>query len=84
MNLPRRRRRLAGAERGSRVLKIVLHLFRDRMRAAQYAPRGPFPFLEHRHGLAEIVERSVAVLVQRPRVIPDDLALRGCALVVSL
>ena len=38
------------------------------MRAAEHAPHSPFQILETRHGLAEIVERSVAVLVEHPRV----------------
>ena len=38
------------------------------MHAAQHAPRDPFRVLECRHGLAEIVECGVWVVVERPRV----------------
>ena len=38
------------------------------MRAAKHAPRDPGRVLERRHGLAEIVERSAVVLVERLRV----------------
>lgn len=38
------------------------------MRAAQHAPRDPFRVLECCHGLAEIVECGVWVVVERPRV----------------
>ena len=38
------------------------------MHAAEHAPRGPFRLLECRYGLAEIVERSTAVAVERLRV----------------
>ena len=31
------------------------------MRAAEHAPRGPFQFLERRHGLAEVIERGGGV-----------------------
>ena len=53
---------------GSRVLQIRLNFSGKRMRAAKHAPRGPFHLLVRRHGLAEIVERSAGVLVERPRV----------------
>ena len=46
----------AGAERGSRVLQGVLNIRCERMRAAEHAPRYPVRVLEHRHGLAEIVD----------------------------
>ena len=39
------------------------------MRAAQHTTRGPFRLLERRHGLTEIVERSVAALAEHPPVI---------------
>ena len=58
-----RRRRLAGAERGSRVSQVVLNSFCDRMRATEHAPRGPFRLLERRHSRSEIAERSAVVLV---------------------
>ena len=34
------------------------------MCGTENAPRGPFQLLEHRHGLAEIVERDAGVLVE--------------------
>ena len=34
-----------------------------RVRAAEDAPRDPFRLLERRHGLAQIVERGIVVLV---------------------
>jgi len=49
-------------EHGSRVLQCALNPRCDRVRAAEHAPRGPFYFLERRHGLAEIVERGAIVL----------------------
>ena len=57
-----RRRRLAGAEHGSRVSQFALDLHSVRVRAAEHAPSDPFRVLERRHGLAEIVERGVGVL----------------------
>ena len=42
----------------------------ERVRAAEYAPRGPYDFFERRHGLAEIVERGAGVCVLRFRVSP--------------
>ena len=56
-----RRRRLAGAERGSRDLQTLLNRGGERVCASHHAPRGPFRVLECRHGLAEIVERSAVV-----------------------
>ena len=44
-----------GAERGSRVLQVVLYVRGERVRATKHAPRNPFRLLERRHGLAEIV-----------------------------
>ena len=46
---------------------------RDRVRAAEHAPRNAFNVLERRHGLAEVVERGAFVMVNRPRVIPPHL-----------
>jgi len=66
----RRRRRLAGAERG--FSKMVLNFHRERMRATEHAPRGPFNFLERPNGLADIVERGGWVLVERLRVTPPN------------
>ena len=57
-----------GAENGSRHSQIRLNLSGKRMCAAKHAPRSPFHLLVRRHGLAEIVERSAGVLVERPRV----------------
>ena len=62
-----RRRRFAGAERGSRVLQGLLSHLCGRVRAAEHAPHDPFRVLERRHGLAEIVERGAVVLVERSR-----------------
>ena len=45
-------------------LNLRYHL----MRATEDAPRGPVRLLEHRHGLAEIIERGAGVVVERPRV----------------
>ncbi len=58
---------LAGAERGSRVLQFVLNSRCEWVRATEHAPRDPFRVLEHRHGLAEIVERGGGVLEERLR-----------------
>ena len=60
-----RRRRLAG---GSRVSQISLNLNCERVRATEHAPRNPCRLLEHRHGLAEIVERGTIVVAERRRV----------------
>jgi len=48
--------RFAGAERGSRVLQILLNLRCERMRATKHAPSYSSRVLKRRHGLAEIVE----------------------------
>ena len=58
-------RRLAGAERGSRVRQDSLKRPYDRVRAAEDTPRSPFRALERRHGLAEIVECGGGVVVER-------------------
>ena len=63
--VPRRRRRVAGAERSSRVSQGYLDRPYARMRATEHAPRGPFHVLERRHSLAELVERGGGVLVER-------------------
>ncbi len=63
-----RRRRLAGAERGSRVSQVALNCRCERVRAAHHAPRGPFRLFERRHGFAEIVERRAGVLVECRRI----------------
>ena len=47
------------------------------MRVTKYAPRSPFSVLESRHSLAEIIERGVGVLAERPRVNrPKPVALQ--------
>jgi hypothetical protein len=48
-------------ERGSRISNINLNRFCGRVRAPEHAPRDPSRVLEHRHGLAEIVERGARV-----------------------
>ena len=53
---------LARVEHGSRASQVVLNCRRGRVRAAEYAPRGPFRLLERRHGFAEIVERRAVIL----------------------
>ena len=65
------RRRLAGGEHCSCDLQMALHFLCERMRATEHAPRDPFYVFEHRHGLAEIVERGAGVLAERPRVSPS-------------
>ena len=61
---------VAGAEYGSRVSQINRNRRDERVRAAEHAPRNRLDVLERIHGLAEIVERSSVVLVERPRIIP--------------
>jgi hypothetical protein len=39
----------------------------DRVRSSEHVPRGPFRFLDHRHGLAQIVERGTVVKVEQSR-----------------
>ena len=65
-----RRRCLAGAERGSSVLQIVLNSPGGRVRATEHAPRDPSRVLERRYGLAEIVERCVGVHAERLSINP--------------
>ena len=60
-----RRRRLAGAERGSCISQGPLDLTCGRVRAAEHAPRGRFNLLERIYGLAKIVERGGRVRVER-------------------
>ena len=61
--------RLAGAEDCSRVLQAILpNSRRERVCAAEHAPRDPFYFPERPIGLAEIIERGGGVLVERLRV----------------
>ena len=68
--LPRRRRRLAGAEGGLRFLRGKIDPCGGRVRAAEDLPRNPFRLLERCHGLSEIAERSAVILVECPCVIP--------------
>ena len=70
VNLYWRRWRLAGAERGSRVVQVDPNVHCCRVRATKHASRSPFRVLENIHGLAEIVERGVGVLVECQGVIP--------------
>ena len=60
-----RRRRFAGAERGSRVSQSSFNLQCGRVRASEHAPRDPFRVLERRHALAEIVECGAIVREDR-------------------
>ena len=55
---------MAGVEYGLRCSQVGLHLRYHWVRAAEYAPRGPFRLLERRHGFAEIVERRAVILVE--------------------
>ena len=64
----RTRQSFAGVEHGSRVSQIALNIHCERMRAPEHAPRDPSRVLEHRHGLADIVERSAGVPEERLRV----------------
>ena len=70
LRTPSRRRRLAGVERGPRVLQMALKRLRERVRASEHAPRGPCRLLERRHGLAEIIKRGVVGPVESQRVSP--------------
>ena len=64
------RRRLAGAEYGSRLSQIVLNCRCLRVRAAEHAPRNRLDVLERSHGLADIVERGAGVPPKSVPVIP--------------
>ena len=70
LGLPLRRRRFAGAERGSRVLQVGLMYKGERMRTTEHATRDPSRVLERRHCLAKLVERGSVVLVERLGVNP--------------
>ena len=52
--------------RNSYSSRRARHKLHTRMCATKHAPRDPFYVFERRHGLAEIVERGVGVLVERP------------------
>ena len=67
------RRRLAGAERGSRLSQGYLNSPSGRVRATKHAPRSPSGVLERIHGLADILERGAVVSVERLRVKPPQL-----------
>ena len=54
----------------SRDLQAALNARCDRVRGTEDAPSCTFQLLEHRHGLAEIVERGVGVPAERLRVNP--------------
>ena len=54
------RRRLAGAERGSRVSQALLNRRCERVRASKHAPRNTFRVFKRRHGLTDIAERRAA------------------------
>ena len=41
------------------------------VRATEHAPCDPFRVLERRHGLTDIIERGVVVLIERLRVYID-------------
>ena len=68
----------AAASRGSRLSQGLLHPVCKRVRAAEHASCGPFRLLEHRHGLAKVVERGVVVVVKRIR---ENLSHLGSAVV---
>ena len=70
---PRRRRRFAGAERGSRLLQELLDLRYARVKFTEHAPDNPCRVLERRHGLVEIGERGGVVHVERSRVKRPDI-----------
>ena len=53
-----REKRLAGTERGSRVLQCAFNRRGDRVRAAEHSPRDAFRLCERLHGLLDIVDGS--------------------------
>ena len=55
-----------------RLSKRLLNSGYKRMRAAKDALRSPFRLLKHRHGLAEIIQSSAFVIVERDRAIPHQ------------
>ena len=67
------RRRLGAVEQGSHLLQVALYPFRERMRAAEHAPRCPFQILEHLHAFAEIIARGAGVIAECYRVSPPNL-----------
>ena len=56
-----------------RLSQATLNSHRERMRAAEYAPRDPTRVHERRHGLAEIVGRGAIGFVERLGVILPHL-----------
>ena len=58
-------------------MHLVLKLHYERVRATENASRDPSYLLERRHGLAEIVERGVGVVVERHCVIRPNLSKSG-------
>ena len=58
------RRRFAGVERRSCVSQVGRNSFCGRVRISKHAPCDLFQVFERRHGLAEIVERGVIILVK--------------------
>ena len=68
-----RRRRVTGAERGSRVTQGGLNVHCDWVRSTEHAPRDPCRLLERRHGFVEIVERGGGVVVDILRVYAQAL-----------
>ena len=48
-------------QEASGLSQEMFNLLYERVRATEHAPRGPFRVLEHRHALAEIVERGAVV-----------------------
>ena len=67
-----RRRRFAGAERGSSNGQIVPDRFCEWVRAAKHAPRDWFYFRERPNGFAEIVECGGGVSAERFRRLDRD------------
>ena len=50
-------------------MQLALNMHYERVCATKHAPRGSLRVLERCHGLAQIFERGVGVLVKRLRVI---------------
>ena len=84
LRTPRRLLRFVGAERGSQVSQGDLYPTYVQMQYSEHASRGPRRVFERRHGLAEIVERGVGVLVEHRRVSPPHLAEQAKILVAEV
>ena len=67
----------AGAERRLHDFQTILNCKGEGVLATKHAPRGQCRLLEHRHGLAEIVERGAGVLVECLRVNPPHPEREG-------